>query len=96
MKREIKKAISQSDLMQKWGKLENTCEILHKIAKNYPPESEEFRAIECAANAMFFVLSEKTRQQFINFLESMNQPMTKKMQEYYDLVLKRKTGDVHQ
>ena len=60
-------------LLEEWHALEADCDVLEMIAKRYPPDSAEYRAIERAAQAMLFILSSKTKKEFVDFVQKREQ-----------------------
>jgi len=51
-----------------WHKLEADCRVLEGVAKCYPSESLEYKAIERAADAMLFILSSKIEKEYFSYL----------------------------
>lgn len=56
--------------------LEKNCDILEKIASNYPEASEEHEAIKLAATALHFAWQIEIQERFQTFLHNMNRELT--------------------
>ncbi len=55
--------------------IEKVSEILEPIAKSFPQESQEYKALETACLALLFVSAQKTRNQFEDFIKRKDEPM---------------------
>ena len=56
--------------------LDETLETLGRVAASFPEESEEAKAIETAAASLAFVLRQKTRADFEDFINNKNRPIS--------------------
>lgn len=59
-----------------FGELDDKCEILEKIAKSHPKGSPERDAVTLAAWAMHYVNHVEQRDEFRNWLEKLDKPLT--------------------
>ena len=50
--------------------------LLQNLARRFPDGSDESKAVDLAANAIFFVFREETRDAFLKFLSQREQPLT--------------------
>jgi hypothetical protein len=55
--------------------IQDTLETLGRIAASFPRDSQETKAIETAANALFFARTLEVRNQFQNFVRRLNRPL---------------------
>ena len=54
---------------------EKDLEILQKIADGFPKDSEEYAALSKAAKALVFVLGEKAKSDFKEYISSATKPL---------------------
>jgi hypothetical protein len=55
---------------------------LECVARNYAQGSDECKAIEVAAKALFFAFSNKVERDFGNFLEDFHRPLTQRQRDF--------------
>jgi hypothetical protein len=56
--------------------LEKTLAILERISKQFPPGSEEAKAIELSAEAILYISQVETRTDFLKYLAGRDEPLT--------------------
>ena len=62
--------------------IEKNCSRLEAIAKNYAPESDEYKALQLAGLAMHYVWDKQVREKFQQWIDSMDGGLSEKQKEH--------------